>query len=143
MNRENFVKLCNIYDELKYKTSKFENSMETIFDGDTTVMLIWPAELSGNMLKVVLQDIGDSEAGANWFVSEGMDFIRKEGKTEIGVKEENKTYTITSYGDYYDFLVGDLQSSVMKNAVEGVKQDTVKEGMSWGEFIKEIKKEQR
>ena len=136
MNKERFGKICRIYDEVKFKASKFENSMETVFDGDTTIMLTWPETLSGNILKEIVNDCGDSEIGARWFVDEGMDQIRKNGRTSIGIEGEEYSYVITSYEDYYDFITGNTQS-LLREKSETVK--IPKSDISWGEFIKDLK----
>lgn len=117
VKKETFVNICKLVDMVEEKNdadnSAFEKLFNTSFHGeedcfDTRLMYIWPLEAAQEALKIVVLDMGETEEGADWFVYEGKGQIANYGSTAID------DVTITSYEDYYDWVVKEYGSGDSK-----------------------------
>lgn len=98
-----FKEMINLLNTIGVELDNFNRGMERILGSDTSSMYYAPLNIVENYIIEILQtELGESKEGAEWFIYDGLSQING-GGTEIG--ENDKTYTIKSLKDYYDYLV--------------------------------------
>jgi len=102
MNYETFEELINLLESSYEECHNFNKSLESILGDDSVSMYYKPHDMICDTIQKILELNGESHEGAEWFVYDGLEQIRK-GGTEI--EENGKTYKINTIKDYYDFLM--------------------------------------
>ena len=103
MNKEDFLKLGEIYDEAVKKEEKVSSTMESLFDKDTTVMFYQFSSLVYKALKIVLSqdyDLSDGENDDGWLSY----FVYEAKGNDMKVVTGEHVYFLNTWEDFYSFL---------------------------------------
>lgn len=106
MKLETFLDLINTLLKMQELCKTFDNGIEKVlnmsfdknYESDSRSMLLFPVEgIDHLIIKILVNEFGESKDGAEWFVYEGIDQILN-GGTKIN------DWEIKSFEDYYNWL---------------------------------------
>ena len=103
MNKKDFLKLGEIYDEAVKKEENFSSTMEWLFDKDTTIMFYQFSTLIYQALEIVLKQnyiLSDGENDDGWLSY----FIYETKGNNMEVESGGHKYILNMWEDFYNFL---------------------------------------
>ena len=107
MKLETFVDILKTRDLVEEEMRLFNEKMQNLMGEDSLCMYYKPMEMLNDLIeKILVNEMGESTEGAEWFIYDGIEQIKNEG-TKISEKNENdtdKVWKINSYEDYYTYL---------------------------------------
>lgn len=103
MNKKDFLKLGEIYDEAVKKEEKISSTMESLFDKDTVIMFYQFSSLIYKTLEITLKQdyiLSDGENDDGWLSY----FVYEAKGNNMEVKSGEHKYILNTWEDFYNFL---------------------------------------
>lgn len=114
---EMFEELVKLLEDSYNECERFNKGMTDLLGDDSSVMYYNNYENVCKHFIKILELNGESHEGADWFVYEGLDQIKR-GGTEF--ESDGKKYIIENLRDYYDYLI-DLNIDKIKAEEKDMK----------------------